>query len=107
MAAAFVAIQGSRPQRSGSLALADLESAVEIVFDGPVQISANGVIEQPELEDVDIDQLRRIQLFERNGKVRSVIGIKGDACARLGSVQWGAKSKKDNARVVLDVERFD
>jgi hypothetical protein len=83
------------------------DRAIEIVFDGPVKISVNGVIEQSDLVDSDIDQLRRIQLFERNGRVRTVIGLKGDACARLGSVQWGAKSKKDNARVVLDVERFD
>ena len=83
------------------------DRAIEIVFDGPVQISANAVIEQEELEDVGIDQLRRIQLFEHKGRVRSVIGIKGDACARLGSVQWGAKSTKDNARVVLDNERFE
>ena len=83
------------------------DRAIEIVFDGPVDISANAVIEQDELENVDIDQLRRIQLFEQNGRVRSVIGVKGDSCARLGSVQWGAKSAKDNARVVLDIERFE
>ena len=83
------------------------DRAVEIVFDGPVKFGANTVIEQSDLEEADIGQLRRVQLFERNGKVRSVIGLKGDSCARLGSVQWTAKSKKDNARVVLDIERFD
>ncbi len=83
------------------------DNAIEIVFDGPVQISANGLIEQSDFEEVGIEQLRRVQLFESKGRVRTVIGLKGDACARLGSVQWGAKSKKDNARVVLDVERFD
>ena len=83
------------------------DRAVEIVFDGPIDVAANTVIEQEEFEDVGIDQLRRIQLFEQGKKVRTVIGLKGDACARLGSVQWGAKSTKDNARVVLDIERFD
>lgn len=83
------------------------DRAVEIVFEGPVDISANAVIEQYELENVEIDQLRRIEMFEQGKKVRTLIGIKGDSCARLGSVQWGAKSKRDNARVVLDVERFD
>ncbi len=83
------------------------DRAIEIVFDGPVAVAANTVIAQEELEDVDIGQLRRIQLFEQNKKVRTVIGMKGDACARLGSVQWGAKSTKDNARVVLDIERFE
>jgi hypothetical protein len=83
------------------------DRAIEIVFDGPVDISANAVIEQYELENVDIEQLRRVQMFEHAKKVRTLIGIKGDSCARLGSVQWGAKSTQDNARVVLDVERFD
>ena len=83
------------------------DRAALITFDGPVSISANATIEQYELEDEDIAQIRRAQLFEYKGKVRTVIGIKGDACARLGSIQWGAKSTKDNARVVLDVERFD
>ena len=83
------------------------DKAIEIVFDGPMQISANGLIEQSDFEEVGIEQLRRVQLFESKNRVRTVIGLKGDACARLGSVQWGAKSKKDNARVVLDVERFD
>jgi hypothetical protein len=82
------------------------DRALLITFDGPVSISANAQIEQAELEDKEIDQIRRVQLFEYKGKVRTIIGLKGDACARLGSVQWGAKSTKDNARVVLDVERF-
>ncbi len=84
------------------------DRALLITFNGPVSISANAQIEQTDLEEREIEQIRRVQLFESPpGKVRTVIGIKGDSCARLGSVQWGAKSTKDNARVVLDIERFE
>ncbi len=84
------------------------DRAVEIIFDGPVSISFNSEIELAELDDMGIEQIRRVQLFEKYGKVRTVIGLKGDSCGRLGSLNWGAnKAKKDNAQVVLDLERFD
>ena len=84
------------------------DRAIEIIFDGPVSMSFNSQIEQEGLEDLGIDQIRRVQVFEVNKKARTVIGLKGDSCARLGSVNWGAKkADKDNARVVLDVERFE
>ena len=85
------------------------DRALLITFDGPLSISANAQIEQAELEDRGIEQIRRVQLFESPpGKVRTVIGIKGDSCARLGSVFWGNQKKpRDNSRVVLDVERFE
>ncbi len=84
------------------------DRAIEIIFDGPVAMSFNSQIEQAGLEDLGIDQIRRVQLFEKNGKARAVIGMKGEACARLGSINWGEKkANKDNARVVLDVERFE
>ena len=66
------------------------DRAIEIIFDGTVAISFNSQIEQDEFEDLGIEQLRRVQLFEKNGKVRTVIGMKGDACARLASLNWGA-----------------
>lgn len=84
------------------------DRAIEIIFDGPVSSTFNSQIEQSDFEELDIDQLRRAQLFEHNNKWRTVIGMKGEACARLGSLNWGAKkANKDNARVVLDIERFD
>ena len=84
------------------------DNAVEIIFDGPVTISFNSQIEQAELEDIGIDQVRRVQLFEHSGKVRTVIGLKGDSCARLASLNWGAgKFNKDNAQVRLELERFE
>jgi hypothetical protein len=82
------------------------DRALIITFDGPMTLSVDSSIERSDLDGQDIDQIRRVDLFEYNDKVRTVIGIKGESCARLGSIQWGAKSKKDNARVVLDIERF-
>jgi hypothetical protein len=84
------------------------DHALIITFIGPVDLSTNSTIEQSEFEGEDINQLRRVQLFEKNGKVFSVIGIKGESCARLGSVFWGPKAtNKKKARVVVDFERFD
>lgn len=84
------------------------DRALEIVFDGPVRMSFDSSITQSDLEDDGIDQLRSVRLFEKNGKARAVVGMNSDSCARLGSTNWGAKKiDKENARVLLDVERFD
>ena len=46
-------------------------------------------------------------MFEgEDGKVRTVIGMRGDSCARMSSVGWTKKAKVRNGRVYLDVERF-
>ena len=46
-------------------------------------------------------------MFEgEDGKVRTVIGIRGDSCARMSSLGWSKKGKVKNAKVYLDVERF-
>lgn len=84
------------------------DRALEIVIDGPVEFSFDSSIEQSDLEADGIDQLRSVQMFEKNGKVRTVIGMRSDSCARIGSTNWGPKKiDKQNARIVLDVERFD
>jgi hypothetical protein len=110
--ATTVNMQWSTPdkakQRFGdSIGRVQGDRALIITFIGPVDLSTNSTIEQSEFEGEDINQLRRVQLFERNGKVFSVIGIKGESCARLGSVFWGPKAtNKKKARVVVDFERF-
>ena len=84
------------------------DRALEIVFDGPIEITFDSGIEQTDLEDDGIDQLRSVRLFEKNDKARTVIGMDSDSCARLGSTNWGVKKiDKENARIVLDVERFE
>ena len=58
------------------------------------------------LEPEGVTQIRTIDMFEgEDGKVRTVIGIKGDSCVRMSSLDWTKKAKAQNARVYLDVER--
>jgi hypothetical protein len=110
--ASTVSMQWSTPDKAKerfgtSIGKVQGDTALIITFNGPVDLSTDSSIEQVEFENEGIDQLRRVQLFERNGKVFSVIGIKGQPCARLGSLNWGPKAtKKDKARVVIDFERF-
>lgn len=81
------------------------DRAILVSFNGPVEISANSTIEATQFDDEGVDQIRRVQLFEKNGRVRTAIGIKEDSCARMRSAGWAAKAKGPNARVVLDLER--
>ena len=82
------------------------DRAILVTFNGPVDIAANATIESDQFDSENIDQIRRVQLFETKGKVRTVIGLKSDSCARMRATGWGQKAKVDNARVVLDLERF-
>ncbi len=81
------------------------DRALLITFNGPVDLATNSTIETGQLEDESIDQVKRVQLFEKNGKVRTAIGLKGESCARMRATGWGTKAKLDNARVILDIER--
>jgi hypothetical protein len=81
--------------------------AIVVTFDGPVDSGAGQQIDQLLLEPEGIEQIRTIDMFEGDdGKVRTVIGIRGDSCARMSSVGWSKKGKIKNAKVYLDVERF-
>jgi len=82
--------------------------ALVVTFDGPVDITTDRTIEQDDFENEGIDQVRRLQLFEdKNGKVRTVIGVRSDSCARMKAPGWTKKSTTKGARVILDIERFD
>ena len=82
------------------------DRAILVTFSGPVQLDTNQTIEREQFEDEGIDQVRRVQLFERNGKVRTVIGVSEDSCARMRANGWGRKATGQKAaRVVLDLER--
>ncbi len=83
------------------------ERAIVVTFDGPVDATVGQQIDQLQLEPEGIEQIRTIDMFEgEDGKVRTVIGIRGDSCARMSSVGWSKKGKVKNAKVYLDVERF-
>jgi hypothetical protein len=82
------------------------DRAILVTFNGPVQLDTNQTLERGQFEDEGIDQVRRVQLFERNGKVRTVIGVSEDSCARMRANGWGRKATGQKAaRVVLDLER--
>jgi len=80
--------------------------AIVVTFNGPVDITANQTIESYQLEAADIEQVKKIQLFESGGKVRTVIGLRSDSCARMEAKGWGGKAKPKAARVILDIERI-
>jgi hypothetical protein len=81
--------------------------AIVVTFDGPLDITVGQQIDQLLLEPEGMTQIRTIDMFEgEDGKVRTVIGIRGDGCARMSSLGWTKKGTARNARVYLDVERF-
>jgi hypothetical protein len=81
--------------------------AIVVTFDGPVDITVGQQTDQLFLEPEGIEQVRTIDMFEgEDGKVRTVIGIRGESCARMSSIGWTKKGTAKNARVYLDVERF-
>lgn len=81
--------------------------AIVVTFDGPVDSTAGQQVDQLLLEPEGVTQIRSIDMFEgEDGKVRTVIGIRGDSCARMSSLGWSKKGKVKNAKVYLDVERF-
>jgi hypothetical protein len=79
--------------------------AILVTFNGPVDIASDQRIETGQFEDEGIDQIKRVQMFERNGKVRTAIGIKEDSCARMKANGWAKKKDGETARVSLDIER--
>jgi hypothetical protein len=81
--------------------------AIVVTFDGPVDATAGQKADAVFLEPEGLAQIRSIDMFEgADGKVRTVIGIRGDSCARMSSLGWSKKGKVKNAKVYLDVERF-
>ena len=82
------------------------DRAILVTFSGPVQLDTDQTIERGQFEDEGIDQVRNVRMFERNGKVRTVVGISEDSCARMRANGWGRKATGQKAaRVVLDLER--
>lgn len=81
--------------------------AIVVTFDGPVDATVGQQLDQLLLEPEGVTSIRTIETLEgEDGKVRTVIGLRGDACARMSSLGWTKKGKAKNARVYLDVERF-
>ena len=80
--------------------------ALLVTFKGPVDFASDQSIVTEQFEDEGIDQIKKVQLFEAKGHVRTVIGIKEDSCARMKASGWGnKKNPAKSARVMLDLER--
>jgi hypothetical protein len=81
--------------------------AIIVTFDGPVSIVADQEIDDTQLQGEGIQQIKRVQLFTgADKKIRTAIGIKGDACARMEARGWGGKAQPANAKVILDIEDY-
>jgi hypothetical protein len=81
--------------------------AIVVTFDGPVDATVGQQADAVFLEPEGLEQIRSIDMFAgADGKVRTIIGIRGDSCARMSSLGWSKKGKVKYAKVYLDVERF-
>lgn len=82
--------------------------ALVLSFNGPVNVTANQALDSLLLERESMDQVRNIQMFEgADGSVHAIIGLRSDSCARLEGKGWGKKAKGKNAKVLLQIERFE
>lgn len=101
----WVAPKDARSQYGASLV--NGQRAIVLTFDGPVDITAGQKLDQLLLEPENVLQIRTIDMYEgEDGKVRTVIGLRGDSCVRMSSTGWKEKGKTNAAKVYLDVEKF-
>ena len=105
----MVTMEWTTPREARATYGADLVSgtrAILVTFDGPVEIPVGQQVDELSLEPEGVDQVRTVDMFEGDdGKVRTVIGLRGDSCARMSSLGWSKKAKVKNGRVYLDVEK--
>lgn len=105
-----VSMEWTTPKEARSAYGADLVSgprAIVVTFDGPIDITAGQRIDELLLEPESVERVRTIDMFEgEDGNVRTVIGIRGDSCARMSALGWTKKAEAKNARIYLDVEKL-
>ena len=90
----------------GGASLVTGQRAIVLTFDGPVDITAGQKVDQLLLEPENVLQIRTVDMFEgEDGKVRTVIGLRGESCVRMSTTGWKKKGKTNTARVYLDVEK--
>jgi hypothetical protein len=95
-----------REAKAQGATLVNGDRAIVVTFDGPVDTSVGQEIDQLLLEPEGVTTIRTIDMFEgEDGKVRTVIGIRGEGCVRMSSLGWTRKGTAKNARIFLDVER--
>jgi hypothetical protein len=105
-----VTMQWTTPEAARRDHGADLVSgqrAIVVTLDGPVSATVGQQVDDLSLEPEGVVQLRTVDMFTgEDDKVRTVIGLRGESCARMSAQNWSRKSTgKRNAAIYLDVEK--
>jgi len=80
--------------------------AIVITFDGPVRLTVDQVADARSLEPEGVQGVRSVQMFRgKDGKVRTVIGVRGEGCARMKAPLWKKKSKTERSKIFLEIEK--
>jgi hypothetical protein len=108
--AATVTMEWTTPREARAAYGADLVSgtrAIVLTFDGPVETPVGQQVDELSLEPEGVEQIRTVDMFEdAEGNVRTVVGLRGESCARMSSLGWTKKAKVNNGKVYLDIEKF-
>lgn len=83
------------------------QRAIVVTFDGPVAATVGQQIDDLSLEPEGVVQIRTVDMFTgEDGKVRTVIGLREDNCARMSGQNWTRKAAgKKNGSVYLDIAK--
>lgn len=82
------------------------QRAIVITFDGPVDIIVDQRIDTAALEAEEVSAVRGVQQFVGpDGKVRAVIGTRGEGCVTMTAPLWKqARNKTAKSKIFLDIE---
>jgi hypothetical protein len=107
--ATTVTLEWTTPRDARATYGADLVSgtrAIVLTFDGPIETPVGQQVDELSLEPEGVEQIRTVDMFEdADGNVRTVVGLRGESCARMSSLGWTKKAKVNNGKVYLDVEK--
>jgi hypothetical protein len=105
-----VTMEWTTPREARAAYGADLVSgsrAIVLTFDGPIETPVGQQVDELSLEPEGVEQIRTVDMFEgEDGNVRTVVGLRGESCARMSSLGWTKKAKVNNGKVYLDIEKF-
>jgi hypothetical protein len=107
--ATTVTMDWTTPEEARRDTGADLVSgqrAIVVTFDGPVTATVGQQVDDLSMEPQGVEQIRTVDMFTAaDGKLRAVIGLRGDNCAKMSAQGWNRNSKTKNGRVFLDVQK--
>jgi hypothetical protein len=103
-----VTMRWTTPEEARKLGanLVNGQRALVVTFDGPVSSTVGQEIDDLSLEPEGVTQIRTVDMFTgEDDNVHTVIGLRGESCARMSSSNWGRRADKRNGRVFLDLEK--